>query len=134
MLCLLCLRCLLHLLYLLYSLYLLCLLHLGAGADADAALEDLWAWMDGSPFHIHGGELVTPARMGTRLRELRASHAADARRELEDEILGELTRTRIAYTDYTEEDERLRLERKKADAEAELVWKVDRSFQGLNEG
>ena len=100
MLCLLCLRCLLHLLYLLYSLYLLCLLHLGAGADADAALEDLWAWMDGSPFHI----------------------------------LGELTRTRIAYTDYTEEDERLRLERKKADAEAELVWKVDRSFQGLNEG
>merc|ERR1719272_2700432 len=104
------------------------------GADADAALEDLWAWMDGSPFHIHGGELVTPARMGTRLRELRATHAADAQRELTDEILLELTRARIAYTDYTEEDERLRLERKKADAEAELVWKIDPSFQGLNEG
>ena len=72
--------------------------------------------------------------MGTRLRELRAAHAADARRELEDEIGSELTRARIAYTDYTEEDERLRLERKKADAEAELVWKVDPSFQGLNEG
>ena len=72
--------------------------------------------------------------MGTRLRELRAAHAADAQRELTDEILRELTRARIAYTDYTEEDERLRLERKKADAEAELVWKIDRSFQGLNEG
>ena len=77
---------------------------------------------------------MTPARMGTRLRELRAAHAADAQRELTDEILRELTRARIAYTDYTEEDERLRLERKKADAEAELVWKIDRSFQGLNEG
>ena len=118
----------------LYLPHLLCLLHLGAGADADAALEDLWAWMDGSPFHIHGGELVAPARMGTRLRELRAFHAADARRELEDEIAVELTRTRIAYTDYTWEDERLRLERKKAEAEDELVWKIDRSFQGLNEG
>ena len=72
--------------------------------------------------------------MGTRLRELRAAHAADAQRELTDEILLELTRARIAHTDYTEEDERLRLERKKADAEAELVWKIDRSFQGLNEG
>ena len=105
---------------------------------------------------------MTPSRMGTRLRELRAVHAAEARRELRDEIAHEMvcrtpppqpppqpqtnnpnsnpnpnpnqTRARIAYTDYTEEDERLRLERKQADAEAELVWKIDRSFQGLNEG
>ena len=105
-----------------------------AGADADAALEDLWAWMDGSPFHLYGGELVAPARLGARLRELRAGHAAEARRELEAEIRPELTRARIAYTDYTEEDERLRLQRKKADAEAELVWNVDRSMEGLNEG
>ena len=106
----------------------------GAGADADAALEDLWAWMDKSPYHIRGGEFVLPARMGVRLRELRAVHAADARRELKDEIGPELTRARITYTDYTEEDARLRLEQRKADAAAELVWKIDPSFQGLNEG
>ena len=106
----------------------------GAGADADAALEDLWAWMDSSPYQIPGGEFVTPARMGVRLRELRAAHAAEARRELLDEILPELTRSRITYTDYTEEDERLRLEQKKADAEAALVWVLDRSMEGLNEG
>lgn len=106
----------------------------GAGADADAALEDLWAWMDASPYHIRGGELVTPALMAVRLRELRAVHAADARRELLEEILPELTRARITYTDYTEEDERSRLAQKKAEAEAELVWKIDRSMEGLNEG
>lgn len=106
----------------------------GAGADADAALEDLWAYMDdGSPNHIHGGELVAPARMGTRLRELRAAHAADARRELEDEIRPELLRARIAYTGYTEEDERLRLENKKAQEEADSYFKLDlRSLNSEN--
>ena len=87
-----------------------------------------------SPFHIYGGELVSPALLGTRLREYRAYHAADAQRELEGEIGSELTRARIAYTDYTEEDHQQRLEWKKAEVEAELVWKIDRSFQGLNEG
>ena len=107
----------------------------GSGADADAAFEDLWAWGGQvPPFHIRGGEFVLPARMGVRLRELRAVHAADARRELKDEIGPELTRARITYTDYTEEDARLRLEQRKADAAAELVWKIDPSFQGLNEG
>ena len=106
----------------------------GCGADADAALEDLWAWMGAPPYHIPGGEMVDPARMGVRLRELRAVHAAEARRELTDEIIAELTRARIEYTDYTEEDERLRIEQKRAEAEAELVWKLDRSMEGLNEG
>lgn len=107
---------------------------LGAGADADAALEVLWAYMDdGSPYHIHGGELVAPARIGTRLRELRAAHAADARRELEDEVRPELLRARIAYTGYTEEDERLRLENKKAQAEADSYFKLDlRSLNSEN--
>ena len=105
-----------------------------AGADADAALEDLWAWglVRRGPRNIRGGELLAPAHMGTRLRELRAGYAAEARRELLDEILPQLTRARIAYTDYTEEDERLRLEIKKADAEAELAFKLD--LQNLNDG
>ena len=70
----------------------------GAGADADAALEDLWAYGNDSPWRINGGELVVPALLGVRLRELRAAAAAEAGHELQHEILPELDNARTVYT------------------------------------
>jgi len=95
----------------------------GAGADADAAMEDLWAYRDESPYHIRGGELVVPAMLGARLRELRSGEAAEASAELKDTILPELKRARIQHTDYTEEDERIRLEKVEKEKAAALDWR-----------
>jgi hypothetical protein len=73
-----------------------------AGADADAMMEALWAYRDESPYHIRGGELVIPARMALRLRELRMEAAVGARRELSEEILPQVLDARAKYTDYIE--------------------------------
>jgi hypothetical protein len=73
-----------------------------AGADADAMMEALWAYRDESPYHIRGGELVIPARMALRLRELRVEAAAAARRELAEDIHPQLLEARAKYTDYVE--------------------------------
>ena len=44
------------------------------------------------PYHIRGGELVIPARMALRLRELRVEAAAAARRELAEDIHPQIAR------------------------------------------
>mmetsp|Transcript_22597 Transcript_22597/g.70846 ORF Transcript_22597/g.70846 Transcript_22597/m.70846 type:complete len:440 (-) Transcript_22597:48-1367(-) len=69
-----------------------------AGADADAVLEDLWSYRNESPLRIVGGELVVPAKMGVRLRELRSAAAAEMRREIKDEIYAEINAARAKYT------------------------------------
>ena len=53
-------------------------------------MEELWAYGTDSPWRFRGGELVLPALMGVRLRELRAAAAAEARAELQDEILPQI--------------------------------------------
>ena len=45
-----------------------------------------------------GGELVVPAKMGVRLRELRSAAAAEMRREIKDEIYAEINAARAKYT------------------------------------
>tara|TARA_B110001452_G_scaffold247666_1_gene233863 strand:- start:381 stop:1664 length:1284 start_codon:yes stop_codon:yes gene_type:complete len=70
----------------------------GAGADADACMEELWAYGTDSPWRFRGGELVLPALMGVRLRELRAAAAAEARAELQNEILPQIDYARTTYT------------------------------------
>ena len=69
-----------------------------AGADAEAVLEDLWSYRDESPLRIVGGELVIPAKMGIRLRELRSEMAAEMHRELKEEIYAEVNAARAKYT------------------------------------
>lgn len=76
-----------------------------AGVDAAVALEELWAYQGEAAYGgVRGGELVVPALMGVRLRELRSAAAAEARAELQDEIRPELVSARLKYTDYTEEE------------------------------
>ncbi len=65
-------------------------------------MEALWAYRDESPYHIRGGELVIPARMALRLRELRVEAAAAARRELAEDIHPQLLEARAKYTDWVE--------------------------------
>jgi hypothetical protein len=76
------------------------------GVDSEKVFEALWEYQDEAAYEIAGGgELVFPALMGVRLRELRSAAAAAARLELQGEIRSELRSARLTYTDYTEEDD-----------------------------
>lgn len=70
----------------------------GHGADADEAMEIFWEYRERyARASVAGGELVLPAKMGLRVRELRAAAARAARDELAGEVIPRLRLTRDQY-------------------------------------
>jgi len=78
----------------------------GAGVDAIVAFEALWEYQEEAAYEIHGGgELILPRVMGERLREIRASVAAESKKTVMELVAPEIRQARLKYTDYVEEDD-----------------------------
>jgi len=79
--------------------------HKDAGVDSEEVFEALWEYQDDGAYKILGGELILPRLMGERLREIRATVAAESRKTLAELVAPELKKARILYTDYVEAED-----------------------------